>query len=320
MYNNSLIIDRINSNYNNKSYKKIDYDLSNMTNSYSSLSKTYTPIQQRTYTPIQQRAINWGSDTLVSSEPRAYIEPSQADVEKVLEAIHMVEKLPTDVQRQLIEATREIRYFIDGQIRARFGATYHFNAIRCLNDPQTTEVNRLLSLRNVQLAGEEFFALNRFMINFPDIADVQWWALYQNGSWHLDTWNPDGEHLDTGVNGWGNLLGSVLKVNGKVLEPKEVIAFYRTILLRNERGFRTNSPLNRLQTILRLVDSGTLPRGLDEQLEELGDLSLVDSSGKVLTYAGKSMITPVKAIERRRRQETETDEEVKRIIHPIIFN
>ncbi|MBU4456067.1 MAG: hypothetical protein KKA65_01055 [Nanoarchaeota archaeon] len=270
-----------------------------------------------------QRAINWGDNAGTTNEPRAYIQPTPEEIEKVLEAMHMVGNLPADQQRQLIEATKEIRYFVDGQIRARFGATNHFNAIRCLNNPEVTDVATPLSMDGVQLAGEEYFGLNRFMVNYPDIADIQWWALYQGGSWHLDTWNPEGEHLDTGVNGWGNLVGSVLKINGQVLGPQEIVAIYRTMRLRNERGFQTDLSFEAMQQTLRLIlfQAGELlPARYDDQLEELSDLSLVDSSGKVLTYVGQSMIIPTMALQRKVRQENEPDPEIRRIIDPILFN
>ncbi|MGV8141062.1 MAG: hypothetical protein ACP5NW_01320, partial [Candidatus Woesearchaeota archaeon] len=93
------------------------------------------------------------------------------------------------------------------------------------------------------------------------------------------------------------------------------------IKLRNERGFPTASPLNAMQQTLRLIESGRpLSSRHDARLEELNDLNLVDSSGKILTYIGQSMITPTTALQRRSRQETESDPEIKRIIHPLIFN
>ncbi|PIN82031.1 hypothetical protein COV11_00005, partial [Candidatus Woesearchaeota archaeon CG10_big_fil_rev_8_21_14_0_10_30_7] len=263
---------------------------------------------------INSTGINWGVQR--SMEPIAYIQPTQSEIDQVLEAIHRIESLPADQQKQLIEATREIRYFFDGQVRARFGGTFHYNAIRCLNNPLITEVN--LNTDGVQLAGEEFFGLNRFMTAFPDIADIHWWALYQNGSWRLDDWNPEGEHLDTGMNGWGKLVGSVMKVNGKVLDPREMIAFYRTIKLRNERGLQTKTSLDGMQGALRSIKSGEMP--VDELLEELSDFGLLNDTGTEITYVGESSITPITAKQRRARQETEQDPNVRGIIHPLIFN
>nr|MBI4156364.1 hypothetical protein [Candidatus Woesearchaeota archaeon] len=279
------------------------------------LKKSITPSQ-----PTQSSGINWGRRAIAVSD-NAYVQPTQEEVQRVLEAVHMIRTLPEDQQRRLTEATREIRYFFDGQIRATFGGAGHFNAIRCLNDPTRTDVATPLSLRNTQLAGEEFFALNRFMLNYPDIADLQWWAVYQDGSWNLDTWNPEGEHLDTGFNGWGNLVGSVMKVNGKVLSPNEMLAFYRTMRLRNERNFIQPQTQDAIKTFLLAVDSQSrLPSRYDEQVETAIDLGLVGEDGKVLTYIGKSMITPVTARQRKQRQLTETNLEVRRIIVPTIFN
>ncbi len=302
-----------NINYINKNINYINkvYDISNLNKQYIISSQ----IRQPTNTPI-----NWGN-TRQTNTQNAYVEPIQEEVEKVLEAIHMVQRLPEDQQRQLIEATREIRYFFDGQVRAEFGGTQHYNAIRCLNNPEVTQVASALSMPNSQLAGEEFFALNRFMPNYADIADVQWWSVYRDGSWGLDTWNPQGEHLDTGVNGWGDLVGSVIKLNGKVLTPQEMIGFYRAIRLRNERGFMTEDSLEVLQSLMRALDTeGSLPRRYEEQIETAHDLGLVGPDGKTLTYTGKSMITPVTARERKQRQIGETNPEIRRIVVPTIFN
>src|SRR3989338_11067201 len=299
-------------NLENIFHKKIDYDLKPY---YSYISSS----KPRSSAPAAP-AVNWGARIAVNTE-NAYVQPTSEEVERVLGALHMVQALPEDRQRQLVEATREIRYFFDGQVRARFGATQHFNAIRCLNNPETTDVVRALSIPGTQLAGEEFFALNRFMPNYPDVADIQWWSVYRDGSWRLDTWNPEGEHLDTGFNGWGNLVGSVLKLNGRVLTPPEMIALYRTLKLRNERGFMDERASGNLQTLMKALNTeGSLPRRYEEQLETAHDLGLVGEDGRTLTYVGRSMITPVTARQRKSRQLTETDEGVRRIILPTILN
>ena len=304
-------------------YNKSKYDTINIndknTDNYTTKPNYITNINSaRPASPAPR--INWGTNERQASE-NAYVQPTPEEVKKVLEAIHLIQQLTEEQQRQLIETTRELRYFFDGNIRARFGATNHFNAIRCLNDPQRTAVSDALSRPRAQMAGEEFFALNRFMADFPDIADIQWWAVYENGSWRLDTWNPEGEHLDTGFDGWGQLVGSVMKVNGRVLNPSEMIAFYRTVKLRDERGFMTAQSLQSLQAMLSAVErEGSLPKRYEEQLEAAHDLGLVDASGKALTYAGKSMITQVKARQRKERQLAETDPEIRRIIVPTFFN
>jgi hypothetical protein len=320
-------------------YKK-NLELESMVNNYdkyytkdiSSESKQKIPTYTISYNPMtipsqipRSSGINWGRRATATSE-NAYVQPSSEEVQRVLEAMHMIRTLPEDQQRRLIEATREIRYFFDGQVRATFGGTQHFNAIRCLNDPTRTTLPRALDLGETQLAGEEFFALNRFMTNYPDIADIQWWAAYKDGSWQLDTWNPEGEHLDTGSNGWGNLVGSVMKVNGRVLNPNEMFAFYRTMRLRNEKGFVQPETQEAIKTFLLAVGTqGRLPQRYDEQVETAMDLGLIGEDGKSLTYAGKSMLgrrmsMPVTARERKVRQLQETDEQVRRIIVPTILN
>jgi hypothetical protein len=263
--------------------------------------------------------INWGSEAQINTQ-NVFIEPTPQEVQKVLEAVHLVQRLPADQQSQLIEATREIRYFFDGQIRAKFGATQHFNAIRCLNNPQVTQVADNLGIPLSQLAGEEFFALNRFMPNFADIADIQWWSVYKDGSWRLDTWNPQGEHLDTGVNGWGQLVGSVIKLNGQVLTPQEMIGFYRAMKLRNEREFMGSEFLFGMQEAIKILHTeGSAPKPYEGLIERAQELGLVEEDGKTLTYTGMSMITPITARERKRRQTQETDPKIRRIIVPTIF-
>lgn len=290
-----------------KNYKKDDgYIPSNIILSFSGKTTPSNPV-------------NLGVSSPVISE-RAYVQPTPQDVERVLAAINHVARLPEDQQRLFADATREVRYFLDGAIRARFGATRHFNAIRCLNDPTRTNVADLLSRRNVQLAGEEFFGLNRFMPSIPDIADVQWWAVYESGSWQLDTWNPEGEHLDTGFNGWGNLVGSVLKVNGQALTPEQTVAFYRTLKLRDEQGFMTQESMVNLQAMLNGLTQRRLHGGLEQHLELAHDLGLVESDSRTLTYVGNSMITQTRALLRKERQLTETNPRVRRIIDPISLN
>lgn len=266
--------------------------------------------------------INWGAEA--ARQPVAYIQPTPEEVRQILAAVHLVNGLPVDLQRQVAEATKETRYFFDGAIRAQFGGTRHFNAIRCLNDPTTTAITpdmvRLPGENRVQLAGEEFFGLNRFMPNYADLADVQWWAVYRDGSWDLDRWNPQGEHLDTGVNGWGELVGSVMKVNGHVLTPQETVAFYRSIRMRNERGFLGAEARDAIDAAMRAVqEEGSLPSRYQNRLEVANDLGLLSDDGRTLTYTGLSMITPATARQRRERQLTETDPGTRRIIHPIIF-
>ena len=309
-----------NDNYKQYDFKKLKDDVYNKSPPpiYISQYIQSMPNISLPNTPSNSSGINWGTRQTTET---AYVQPTEEEVQRVLAAIHMVSKLPEDQQRQLIEATKEIRFFFDGQIRAKFGGARHFNAIRCLNDPTRTNVESRLSMRNVQLAGEEFFGLNRFMPSYADVADVQWWAVYKDGGWDLDRWNPEGEHLDTRMGGWGDLVGSVLKVNGRVLSPEETIAFYRTIKLRNEMKYMNEQSRQALETMLRDLDGvrRLLPRRSEEALELAHDLGLVDANGRSLTYVGKSMITRTKATERKQRQLTERDPEVRKIVVPTIF-
>lgn len=313
IYKNSIddtIIKEYSKNYQINNIK--DNDIFQKYLSYTPKNDPYTSLQ-----PQSIGGINWGVRPATQG-PIAYVQPTSEEIEQVLQALHLVNRLPENMQQQVIEATQEIRYFFDGQIRSLFGATRHFNAIRCLNHPERTNISA--RFRYSQLAGEEFFGLNRFMTNYPDIADVQWWAVYNGGSWRLDDWNPEGEHLDTGFNGWGTLVGSVLKVNGKVLNPSELMAFYRTLRLRNERGFMSRESFGALQAMARALQTeGQLPGRLDEPLEAAQDLGLVDEHGRALTYAGQSMITRTTATQRKQRQLTETDPAIRRIIVPTIL-
>jgi hypothetical protein len=338
----SSIDDLLNSEYiiKEKSYKKFDYNLNNIVDKISDISKDYKIKKDKNYfkydinsmysskIPLSSipsgstgagSGINWGDNIGERGQENAYTEPTREEVQRVMDAVHRVMNLPERQQRQLVEATKEIRFYFDGQIRARFGATNHYNAIRCLNDPTVTRVPSMPE--GVQLAGEEFFALNRFMPNFADVADIQWWAVYQNGSWQLDTWNPQGEHLDTGVNGWGQLIGSVMKLNGKVLTPEEMVAFHRAIRFRNERGLLPKQYFDAMKGMLTILrDEGSLPGRFQEHLETAYDFGLVEVDGKTLTYAGQSMIAPVTARQRKQRQLTERDPKIRGIVVPTIFN
>lgn len=254
-------------------------------------------------------------------EPIAYIQPTEEEIQRILDAVHYIQSLPDDLQKQLVEATREIRFMVDGSIRGIVGATRHYNAIRALNNPEKTDVSDTTRTRRSQLAGEEFFGINRYMSNLVDIADIQWWAVYKNGSWTLQTWNSEGEHLDTGLGGWGDLVGSIIKVNGRVLTPEETIAFYRTLKLRNERGFISQESQQTLQQLMKFLDSGeTLPTRFEEQLELCHDLGLIEGDGRSLTYVGRSLILPQRAIQRKERQRTETDPQVRKLILPHDFS
>ncbi len=122
--------------------------------------------------------------------PIAFIQPATLEIARIIKATHMAENLPQSTRNQFERAVKEVRLYVDGKVRAHYGILAHHNAIRALNNPQTTALPP--RLRRVQLAGEEFFGLNRFMDNFPDVADIQWWSLYKEGSWTLHTINNQG--------------------------------------------------------------------------------------------------------------------------------
>jgi branched-chain amino acid transport system ATP-binding protein len=83
-------------------------------------------------------------------------------------------------------------------------------------------------------------------------------------------------------------VGSVIKLNGKVLNPSEMIGLYRTLRLRNERGFLSESAFGNLQVLIRALNGeGSLPRRYNEQLEVAHDfLAKVGLSARAMQRAG----------------------------------
>ncbi|PLW79290.1 hypothetical protein C0585_08425 [Candidatus Woesearchaeota archaeon] len=248
--------------------------------------------------------------------PNAYVDPTTEEIRLVTDHLTFVDSLPESVREAYANAVKEIRYFLDGAVRKHFGATNHFNAIRCFNHPEQTDISHV-GIPNAQLAGEEFFGLNRFLSNYPDIADVQWWAIYKDGSWRLDTWNPGGEHLDTGYRGWGELVGAVIKVNGKTLTAPETLAFYRTLMLRDSIGFMTPQEHDGLVSDLRTIQVGSIDSVNDDVASKMEKLGLVDNSG--LTYVGRSMIQRTVAKDRLAEQTRVQDGLVGQIVNPYRF-
>ncbi len=299
-------------NFTKKDYinKSIDDNLQ----IYSDYITSYDRSTQSSAPPKIYSAPPTASLHRTSTLEIAYTQPTTAEMQRILNAMHLLDRIPVDQKAQFTEAVREVRYTIDGQIRGIVGGTQHFNSIRALNDPARSFVHVNGGLSPIQwsalptnptqfengnyaqLAGEEYFGINRFLPNFPDVADVQWWAAYKGGTWQLEDWNSNGEHLDTGYNGWGNLVGAVLKVNGRVLKPNEILGFYRTMKLREERGFMTKEEHEKMKAFLVSLSRDYLGvkgilggrKGYEGMERRALDLGLLNEDGEV-TYVGASM-------------------------------
>jgi len=143
------------------------------------------------------------------------------------------------------------------------------------------DLEDILKQKNVQLASEEFFGVNRFVEFLPDLADVQWRAIYKNSNWYNDAWCPEGEHLASGSLGYGQLWGAEITVNGKRLSPQEVISFYRNLNKRRNSTFKADAkkicePLHKVFNEEAISDSESF---------ELHRFGMIDGEGE-LTYAG----------------------------------
>jgi len=171
----------------------------------------------------------------------AFEEPTKQEKALLVSQMHRASSLSAQQREEFEFVIKELRLLLDSNIRsvtngmANNGQNHYFG-IRALNDPEES-LEAIVKQKDVQLAGEEFFGINRFFGNVPDIADVQWWALYKGNNWALHTRSSEGEHLETGYYGWGDLDAAVIKVNGKALTVEETLSFYRTIKKRERNGF-----------------------------------------------------------------------------------
>jgi hypothetical protein len=212
---------------------------------YSRMDRKDNDMTSNFYMPSSQPTSSFSRSSIRSSGiaqpgvPVAYVNPTEEEMNRVLSGMAWVQSLPATIRPMFSEVFKNIRIDVDGDIRMIVGGTQHYTTIRALNNPQTTTVTELLprSVRNnvegnVQLVSEEYFGVNRHVTYLPDVADIEWQAVFNSGDWHLETWNDRGEHQSEGLGGAGELVGGSMKLNGKLLTPEEIVSFGRTIKRR----------------------------------------------------------------------------------------
>lgn len=230
------------------------------------------------------------------SNGRAYTQPTQEGLDRILESMFWTEKLSNLGKGEVTESVREIRLELDGRIRGVVGTTNHYRGIRALCEPIDIQNNDYTNGNEFQLVGEELFGINRLLPGLIDLVDVVWWATYSDGSWDLEDWNPNGEHLSSRRD--GELKGFSIKVNGILLYPSEVGSFYRTIRRREERDILSKYSLREneiTENIRNIHDGKNEDNNLSAFLRKFG---FINGSG--LTYVGSSLIIPQTAIERKK--------------------
>jgi hypothetical protein len=169
----------------------------------------------------------------------------------------------------------------------------HYFAIRALNTPSTPFGSYYK--RNAQLVGQEYFGINRFFPSFLDIADIQWWAIFEDGDWQLHTWNTHGEHLATGNSGMGRFKTGYIKVNGAHLGPEDVISFMNSFKRRAEGNFIRYYDPKTIDYTLSQLEKGQQP--IERRLRQLRELNLIDENNEH-TYILRSRYTEQKAEDR----------------------
>jgi len=201
------------------------------------------------------------------------------------EKAHVVGKMPDTTKldkNTKAELEKAIKYplvDLDAKIRSltiNMGdcGQNHYFAVRALNTPgDATEYGK-----KAQLVGQQYFGLNRFFPEFLDIADIEVWAVFQNGNWDLHTWNQHGEHLVCNFSGTGKLVTGYLNVNGQYLGPEETLSFVHGMRRRENGNFGRVNDQRMLQYTLSQLEKGQQP--LERRLRRLQDLRMTDSTGK----------------------------------------
>ncbi|MFT4303570.1 MAG: hypothetical protein ACMXYG_03325 [Candidatus Woesearchaeota archaeon] len=225
--------------------------------------------------------------------PIAYTEPTEARKRFILSHMHQVDSLDDSQREEFEEIVRNIRLELDTRIRSKtthlgYNGQNHYLGIRALNDPRETDRGQ------EQLAGEEFFGVNRFVDELLDVADVQWWTIYANAGWGLHERSTEGEHLEC-WGSWGDLKSALIVVDGVPLSIDQTVSFYRTLMNRQRKGFSQRYKRDEVQSGLEKIASGK--RLDDDSLDVLERLGLIEN-GEV-TYKGRSLVTEQKAVTRK---------------------
>jgi len=225
----------------------------------------------------------------------AFTEPSSERKQHLISQMYQVSDLDDSVQEEFTDTIKKIRDELDSRIRSKTTAIqdtrdhgqHHYFAIRALNDPK----DPTNQFGNSQLVGEEFFGLNRFVDELLDVADVQWWAMYDGKGWDTHRRCDLGEHLEC----WGSsgkLKAAVIFVNGMPLNLDETLSFYRTFINRRRKKFTERFKRETVDDILKRGKNITL-----DELELLEELGLAEYTE--LTYTGRSLVEKQEASDRK---------------------
>ncbi|MFT4303569.1 MAG: hypothetical protein ACMXYG_03320 [Candidatus Woesearchaeota archaeon] len=213
----------------------------------------------------------------------AYIEPSPEKLDFIVERMIQPDEIDKIVSREEFETC--INFIImelDTSIRnqtkhlANVGQNHYF-AIRSLNTP-TSKKTKLGNIEG-QLVGQEYFGVSRFSPVLMDIADIQYWAIWKDGDWQQHTWNHYGEHLAVGDAGVGKFQTGYLIVNGKLLQPQEVVSFVRGILRRINSGFNLRYNDRALSYAASQIIAGQTPT--QSRLDQLLDVNWINDSSSI---------------------------------------
>lgn len=236
--------------------------------------------------------------------PVAFIEPTKEETAYIISRMHDSSSLDNNLFEEFRRAMNSILLKTDTALRSQtvhmggIGQN-HYLAIRALCTPKMT------GAKNCQIVGQEFFGMNRFFPSSIDIADMEWWAVYENGGWGLHTWNQKGEHLLTGSSGMGDFVAGALKINHLYLSPSEVVSFLHSIKRRTGGNFARYYDRKTLQYVMTQIQSGQ--QASQRRLRQLEDLGFILPDGS-LSYTGRSITFAQEALNRK-----EYDEQIRKL-------
>jgi hypothetical protein len=230
--------------------------------------------------------------------PNAFIEPTKKEKNYIVSRMPDTDSLDDTAKKEFERAMDSLLISFDTCVRSatiNFPQSLgqgHYHAIRALNTPSTPPGYK----RNVQLVGQEYFGVNRFFPAFRDIADIEFWGMYEDGDWGLHSWNSHGEHLEVRSGGIGELKTGFLKVNGVYLGPEEVISFIQCFKRRVEGNFKRYYDDKTIRYTISQLEKGQKP--LQRRLDQLRALGLIDENHEP-TYILESMATDQEATDRK---------------------
>jgi len=208
--------------------------------------------------------------------PISFIEPTKEEQEYIVSRMPDVSSLDDitkyEFERAMYSALCALDNVRTATINMGSVGQNHYFAIRALNTPSTPRGYK----KGIQLVGQEYFGMNRFSQTMPDVADVEFWALYEGGDWELHTWNHCGEHLMVGPKGMGELKTGYLKINGIYLSPKEVISYVLCMKRRAEGNFARHYNNKTIDYTHSQLLKGQQPA--ERRLRQLQELNWLDEN------------------------------------------